>query len=101
MKVAFLSVNLKKFDLPLIFNHWFTFSSDPLWYETSSSSKGSLKVDISNIKRYDKEGLINSAISSRNEIEKRISSNKMLRDIPSFELKSLLAKHFLETYNAH
>ena len=56
-----ISIN---FNLPSIFNHWFTFSSDPRDYETSSSSKGLLKVKTVNTKKYGEEAMINDAISS-------------------------------------
>ena len=97
LEIAFLSVNL--LILPSIFNHWSTFFSDSDRYETSCSSKGFLEVNIGNTKEYGREALINSAISSWNDIQKYFSSNKMLRDVPTFKLKSLLVKHFVETYN--
>ena len=83
------------FDLASIFNHWFTFSSDSHRYEIPCSSKGFVK-DIANTKKYGREALINSAISSCNDIQKHFSSDKMLCVVPSFKWKSLLAKHFLE-----
>ena len=55
------SVNI---DLPSIFSHWFTFSSDSHNYETSSTSKGLLKVKTINTKKHGKEAMINNAISS-------------------------------------
>ena len=89
------------FDLPSISSDLFTFSSDSFMYKKSYSSIRFLKVNIPNTKRCGREALINSAISSCNEIEKRNSYSKILRGIPSFKLKSLLAKHFLETYISH
>ena len=86
-------------DLPSIFNNWFTFSSDSHRYKTSCSLKGCLKVNIANTKKYGREALINSAVSSWNDIQKYFSSNKILCDVPTFKLKSLLKKHFLDTYN--
>ena len=83
------------FDLPWIFSNWFTFSSDSHRYETSCSLKGFSKVRNVNINKYGREALINSAISSWNDIQKYFSSNKMLRDVPTFKLKSLLKKHLL------
>ena len=68
-------------------------------YETSCSLKGFLKVNNANTKKYGREAFINSAISSWNDIQNYFSSNKMLRDVPTFKLKSLLKKDFLETYN--
>ena len=61
--------------------------------------KGFLKVTSVNTKKNGREALINSALSSWNDIQKYLSSNKILRDVPTFKLKSLLRKHFLETYN--
>ena len=87
------------FDLPSIFNSSFTFSSDCHRYETSCSLKGFLKVNITNTKKCGRETLINSAISSWNDIQKYFPSNKILRDVRTFKLKSLLKKHFLDTYN--
>ena len=87
------------FDLPSIFNNWFTFSSDSHRYKTSCSLKGFLKVNIANTKKYGREALSNSVISSWNDIQKYFSSNKIVRDVPTFQLKSLLKKHFLDTYN--
>ena len=56
------------FDLPSSFNNWFTFSSDSDRYETSCSLKGFLKINIANTNKYGTEALINSAISSWNDI---------------------------------
>ena len=52
------------FGLPSIFNHWFTFSKDSHRYKRSCSSKGFLKVNIVNTKKYGRKALINTAISS-------------------------------------
>ena len=52
------------FDLPSIFNHWFTFSLYSHRYETSCSLKGFLKVKIPSTKKYGREALINSGTSS-------------------------------------
>ena len=86
------------FNLPSIFNHWFTFSPDSHNYETSSSSKGLLKVKTVKTKKYVREAMINNAISSWNNIQKIILSH-VLCDISYSELKSLLLKHFLKTYS--
>ena len=86
------------FNLPPIFNHWFTFSSDSRNYETSSSSKGLLKVKTLNTKKYDREAMINNMIPSWNNIQKIISSH-ILRYLSYSKLKSLLVKHFLKTYS--
>ena len=77
------------------FNHWFT---DSLNYETSSSSKGLLKVLTVKTKKYGREAMINNAISSWNNIQKIISSH-VLCDLSYSKLKSLLVKHFLKTYS--
>ena len=74
------------FDVPSIFNNWFTFSSDWYRYETSCSLKEFSKVNNVNTKKYGSEALINSAISSWNDIQKHFSSNKMPRDVPTFKL---------------
>ena len=58
------------FDLPSIFNNCFTFFSDSHRHEIFCCSKGFLKVDIANTKKYGREALINSAISSWNDIQK-------------------------------
>ena len=81
------------FNLHSVFNHWFTFSSDSRNYETSSSSKGLLKV-----KTINREAMINNAISSWNNIQKIISSH-VLRDLSYSKLKSLLVKYFLKSYS--
>ena len=60
------SINL---DISSIFNNWFTFSSDSHRYETSCSLKGFFKVNI-NTKKCGREALVNSAISSWNDIQK-------------------------------
>ena len=82
------SINL---NLPPIINHWFTFSSDSHNYETSSSSKGLLKVKTVNTKKYGREAMTNNAVSSWNNIQKIISSH-VLRDLSYSKLKSLLVK---------
>ena len=86
--------NSINFDLPSIFNNWFT--SDSHRYETTCSFKWFNNV---NTKKYGREALINSAMSSWNDTQKYFSFNEMLRDVPTFKLESLLKKHFLETYN--
>ena len=82
------------FNLPSIFNQWFTFSSDSHNYETSSSSKGLLKVKTVNIKKYGREAMINNAISSWNNI-----SSHAICNLSYSKLKSLLVKYFLKTYS--
>ena len=47
----FISISIN-FDLPSIFNNWFTFSSDSHRYETSCSLKRFLKVNNANTKKY-------------------------------------------------
>ena len=59
----FISKSIK-FDLPPIFKHWFTFSSDSHNYEISSSSKGLLKVKTVNTKKYGREAMTNNAVLS-------------------------------------
>ena len=92
------------FNLPPIFNHSFTFSSDSHNYETSSSSKGLLKVKIQskykeiNTKKYSREAMTNNAVSSWNNIQKTFSSC-VLRDLSYSKLKSLLVKYFLKSYS--
>ena len=86
------------FNLPPIFNHWFTFSSDSHNYETSSSSKGLLKVKTVNTKKYGREAMTNNAVSSWNNIQKIISSH-VLRDLSYSKLKSLFVKYFLQSYS--
>ena len=81
------------FDLPSIINNWFTFSSGFRRYETSCSSKGFF---VANTKRYGREALISSAMSSCNDVQEYFSSNEMPCDVSTFKLQSLLAKHFLE-----
>ena len=63
------------FNLPPIFNHWFTFSSDSHNYETSSSSKGLLKVKTVNTKKYGREAIINNAILPWNKFQEIVSSH--------------------------
>ena len=86
------------FDLPPIFNHWFTFSSDSRNYETFSSSKGLLKVKTVNSKKYGREAMTNNAVSSWNNIQ-NIFSSHVLRDLSYSKLKSLLVKYFLKSYS--
>ena len=85
------------FNLPPIFNHWFTFSSDSHNYETSSFSKGLLEVKTVNAKKYGREAMTNNAVSSWSNIQIFFSS-QVLRDLSYFKLKSLLVKHFLNSY---
>ena len=54
-------------------------------YKTSYSFKGFLKVNVST-KKYGREALINGARSSWNDIQKYFSSDKMLRDVPTFKV---------------
>ena len=86
------------FNLPSIFNHWFTFSPELHNYETSCSSKGLLKVKTVKTKKYGKEAMINNAILSWNNIKKIILCH-VLRDLSYYKLKSLLVKHFLRYFN--
>ena len=87
------------FNLPPIFNHWFTFSSDSHNYETSSSSKGLLKVKTVNTKKYGREAMTNNAVSSWNNIQKIFSSRVLLGDLSYSKLKSLPVKYFLKSYS--
>ena len=96
-KCLFIS-NSINFNLPPIFNHWFTFSSDSHNYETSSSSKGLLKVKTVNTKKYGREAMTNNAVSSWNNIQKIFPSH-VLRDLSYSKLKSLLVKYFLKSYS--
>ena len=86
------------FNLPPIFNLWFTFSSDSHNYETSSSSKGFLKIKTVNTKKYGREAMTNNAVSSWNNIQKIISCHVVL-DFSYSKLKSLLVKYFLKSYS--
>ena len=86
------------FDLPPIFNHCFTFSSDSHNYETSSSSKGLLKVKTVNTKKYGREAMTNNAVLSRNNIQKIFPSH-VLQDLSYSRLKSLIVKYFLKSYS--
>ena len=52
------------FNLPSIFNHLLTFSSDCNNYETYRSLKGLLKVKTVNTKKYGRKAMINNAILS-------------------------------------
>ena len=74
------------------------FFSDSHNYETSSFSKGFLNLKTVNTKKYGREVMIKNAISSWNDIQKTFSSH-VLRDLSPCKLKSLLVKHFLETYS--
>ena len=86
------------FDLPPIFNRWFTFSSDSHSYETSSSSKGLLKVKTVNTKKYGREAKTNNAVSSWNNIQNILPSH-ILQELSYSRLKSLLVKYFLKSYS--
>ena len=86
------------FNLPPIFNHWFTFSSASHNYENYSSWKSLLKVKTVKTRKYVRKAMMNNAISSWNIIQKIISSH-VLRDLSYSKLKSLLVKYFLKTYS--
>ena len=74
------------FNLPPIFNHWFTFFSDSHNYETSSYSKVLLKVKTVNTKKYGREAMIHDAISSWNNIQKIFHLMYYVRDLPYSKL---------------
>ena len=59
----FISKSIQ-FNLPPTFNNCSTFSSDSHNYETSSSSKGLLKLKNVYTKKYCMEAMINNAMSS-------------------------------------
>ena len=67
----FISKSIK-FDLPSIFNHWFSFSSDSHRYETSCCLKKCLNFNIKSTKKYGRKALINSVISHHGMIFKNI-----------------------------
>ena len=66
---TFINTKSSNVNLPPVFNHWFTFSSDSHNYETSSS-----KVKTVNTKKYGREAKSNNAMSSWNNIQKIILS---------------------------
>ena len=67
---TFINTKSSNVNLPPVFNHWFTFSSDSHNYETSSSSKGLLKIKTVNTKKYGRAAMTNNAVSSWNNIQK-------------------------------
>ena len=50
------------------YDDWFTFASETHRYETSSSTRGLLKIPTFNIKSYSKYSVKSSSITSWNEI---------------------------------
>ena len=54
--------------MPSVFNNWFEFASTSHRYETFCSANDLLKILSCSTKRYGKEAIINSAISSWNKI---------------------------------
>ena len=57
--------------LQSLFNDWFTFASQTHHYETSSSTKGLLKIPTINTKSYGKYSVKTSSITLWNEIQKQ------------------------------
>ena len=88
------------FDLPPIFNHWFTFPSDSHNYETTSLSKGLLKVKTVNTKKYGREAMTNNAVPTwtKKNIQ-NIFPSHVLQGLSYSRLKSLLVKYFLKSYS--
>ena len=83
--------------LPSLFNDWFTFASETHRYETSSSTKGLLKIPTMNTKSYGKYSVKTSLTTSWNEIQKQ-TKDKSLSTFRPRQLKSFLTKQLTNYY---
>ena len=83
--------------LPSLFNDWLTVASETHRYETSSSTKGLLKIPTMNTKSYGKYSVKTSLTTSWNEIQKQ-TKDKSLSTFRPRQLKSFLTKQLTNYY---
>ena len=76
---------------PFLFDDWFTFASEVHRIETSSSTKGLLKIPIVNAKSYGKFSVKTSSVTSWNEIQKQ-TKHKSLSTFRPRQRKTSITK---------
>ena len=94
--ILFVSKSLNNLS-PSIFNTWFSFSSDQLNYETSSSTQGNLIKLFYKTKRYGKYSITVSAVEACNKIQKQLK-DALLRDLSPNKIKTIVSDLYLKSY---
>ena len=82
---------------PLVFNTWFSFSSDQHNYETSSSTQGNIIKIFYKTKRYGKYSITVSAVESWNKIQKQLK-NMLLKNLSPNKIKTVVSNFYLKSY---
>ena len=81
----------------VIFSTWFSFSSDQLNYETSSSTQGNLIKLFYKTNRYGKYSITVSAVESWNKIQKQLK-DMLLKDLSPNKIKAIASDFYLTSY---
>ena len=81
---------------PSVFNTWFSFSSDPHNYETSSSTQGKLTKLFNKTNRYGKYSVTVSAVESWNKIQKQLK-NILLKDLSPNKIKTIVSNFYVKS----
>ena len=81
----------------VIFNTWFSFSSDQLNYETSSSTQDNLINFFYKTDRYGKYSVTVSAVESWNKIQKQLK-DMLLKDLSPNKIKAIVSDFYLTSY---
>ena len=94
--ILFVSKSLNNLS-PLVFNTWFSFSSDQHNYETSSSTQGNLTKLFYKTNKYGKYSITVSAAESWNKIQKQLK-NMLLKDLSPNQIRTFVGSFFVKSY---
>ena len=82
---------------PSVFSTWFSFSSDQLNYETSSSTQDNLTKLFYETNIYGKYSITVSVVESWNKILKQLK-DILLKDLSSRKIKTIVSNFYLKSY---
>ena len=82
---------------PSVFSTWFSFSSDQLNYETSSSTQDNLTKLFYETNIYGKYSITVSVVESWNKILKQLK-DILLKDLSPRKIKTIVSNFYLKSY---
>ena len=82
---------------PSVFSTWFSFSSDQLNYETSSSTQDNLTKLFYETNIYGKYSITVSVVESWNKILKQLK-DILLKDLSPRKIKTIASNFYLKSY---